>query len=48
MEIPGSVVSISDGAFAGCRALESIKIPNSVTGWGLRVWIRVEGLGFGA
>ena len=42
--IPNSVTSIGDGAFIGCKSLQSITIPNSVTSIGDHAFEHCESL----
>ena len=42
--VPNSVTSIGDGAFSGCKSLQSITIPNSVTSIGDRAFYLCDSL----
>ena len=42
--VPNSVTSIGDGAFSGCKSLQSVTIPNSVTSIGDRAFYLCDSL----
>ena len=42
--VPNSVTSIGDGAFCGCKSLQSVTIPNSVTSIGDRAFYLCDSL----